>query len=68
MSSQHDDDGTVIRPDPLAAAAMPAVTLPGQIDEDSPPETEDGMSLRIGTRLAGGAVRGIGLERAPREP
>ena len=52
MSSQHDDDGTVIRPDPLAAAAMPAVTLPGQIDEDSPPETEDGLSLRIGTRLA----------------
>ena len=24
--------------------------------------------LRIGTRLAGGAVRGIGLDRAPREP
>jgi von Willebrand factor type A domain len=24
--------------------------------------------LRVGTRLAGGAVRGIGLDRAPREP
>ncbi|MGZ8254361.1 MAG: serine/threonine protein kinase [Burkholderiaceae bacterium] len=60
MSQQHDDDdGTVIRPPgPAAAVSLPVtspgpVTPPGQGRESGPPDSaEDGLSLRIGTRVS----------------
>ena len=52
MSSQHDDDGTVIRPVPLAPAIQPAVTSPDPGAEASSAAPDDGLSLHIGTHLA----------------
>ena len=54
MSQQHnDDDGTVIRPAAPAAAVSLPVSSPGQMRESGPSDSaEDGLSLRIGTRVS----------------
>ena len=52
MSQQHDDDGTVIRPEALASAVSPGVASLGQTGKGQFDGAEDGLSLRIGTRVS----------------
>ena len=53
MSEQHDDEGTVIRPKATATAASAGSTSPAQTGAAAPSDaSEDGLSLRIGTRVS----------------
>jgi serine/threonine protein kinase len=53
MSQQQDDDGTVIRPGAAASAVSSRITSTGGSAEGDPSGSgEDGLSLRIGARVA----------------